>query len=278
VNKEEAKRILLAYRPGSPDRADPEVAEALEVAGEDPDLQKWVQDQAAFHRRVSQELRRLPIPRDLREKILTQGRVVVPVWRRPEWLLLAACVVISLFLAAFWFRAPAEDETFASFQARMVSFAVREYRMDIETNNLAAVQQLLASSHAPTQFALTPSLQKTPVKGGAALSWQGHPVAMVCFSLSKKETAYLFVMARSALPQRDGPGSQPLLQEIRTLQTASWSRDGQVYLIAARRQADLKALVAQWRGGREWLAQSKGSVSGDFVSHFVLPFVENGWM
>jgi uncharacterized membrane protein YbaN (DUF454 family) len=244
MDRERAKQILLAYRPGTEDESEPDVAQALDLAKRDADLHEWLQEQTAFQQAVRAQLRSISIPPELKDSILARRKIVTPIWRRPELLLAAACIAIAFVLTAFWVRGRSEDETFAGFQKRMVGFALRLYRMDIETNDLVQVGQFLAAKGAPTNFALTPGLRQTPVKGGAYLTWQDHPVSMVCFTLPKAQTLYMFVMNQSAIQKGRLPGPTPILQFANGIMIASWSQNGRVYLIAADpNAADLKKLT-----------------------------------
>jgi hypothetical protein len=250
MDRERAKQVLLAYRPGTEDETEPDVAQALDLAKHDADLHEWLQEQTAFHQSVRAHLRSIPVPPDLKDSILVRQRIVVPIWRRPEFLLAAACIAIAFVLTAFWVRGRSEDETFAGFQKRMVGF-LRVYRMDIETNDLVQVRQFLTAKGAPTNFALTPGLSQTPVKGGAYLTWQGHPVSMVCFTLPRAQTLYMFVMNQSAIQKGSLPGATPVMEFANGIMTARWCRDGQVYLVAADPNAvDLKKLIGSTSGNK----------------------------
>lgn len=241
MTKDDAKRILLAHMPSSGEPEDPEMAEALALARADADLEAWLEQQTAFNSSVRAALRDLPAPAGLRESILARHRVIVPLWRRPEFLAVAACVALTLVIAALWARqlpswtqkSTEEDYGFTGFRSRMVSFAVRTYRMDIVTNDLNQVESFLRSQGAPTELVLTPGLNAMPVKGGAKLSWQGHPVAMVCFNMTANQTLYMFVMDATAVQRGKPPGPNPVVAAIGGLTTASWSREGKVYLVAA---------------------------------------------
>ena len=234
MTREQARQVLLAYRPGAADAADPEVTAALDLAKRDSELDSWLQQQLDFHNTVSAELRQIPVPRGLKEKILAdKPRVIVPLWRRPEFLLAAACLVLGLVLSGLWFKRPSAELSYAGFRARMITAALRVYRMDIVTNNPAAVREFLASHGAPADYSLTAGLAATPVIGGAKLTWQGNPVSMVCFQLPRRQTLFMFVLDESALKEGTRPGALPKIAPSNGVSTASWSRDGKVYFIAA---------------------------------------------
>ncbi len=233
MDSTEAKRILIAYRSEFDQPPDPEVAAALELAQADPELRIWLAQMQEFHRAMRADLRSIPVPSGLKARLLTQQKKVIPLWRRPEVLLAAACLTVGLFLSILFLRPQPEDESFGGFRSRMVSFALREYRMDILTNNATVVRQFLKEHGAPADYALTPGLQARPVKGGARLAWHTNPVGMVCFNLPKNETLYMFVMDKTAIQTNDLPGAEPVLAPVHGIMTASWSRAGRVYLVAA---------------------------------------------
>ncbi len=63
----EAKFVLNAYRPGGQDANDPRFAEALEQVRRDPVLERWFVDSIAFDMAMTEKLRAIEVPPDLRE-------------------------------------------------------------------------------------------------------------------------------------------------------------------------------------------------------------------
>jgi hypothetical protein len=191
--------------------------------------------QAQFDAKVRQELRSIEPPAGLRERILrgappeASGRKVVPFPLRA--VLAAAAALLLLGALAFNFLpASGEDRTFAGFQNRMASFAVRQYSMDIFTNDLAAVRAYMKQKDAPADFDLPAALASTPVKGGARLSWQGQPVSMVCFQGPADKTLYLFIIDSASVVE---PPSELQLNAVKGLSSAAWHTSGKTYLLAA---------------------------------------------
>lgn len=199
----------------------------------------------AFDAKVRAELRSIEPPAGLRQRILRdrpaeapRGVLSVSFWRP---VLAAAALVACAAVGWSLFRTPAEDRTLAGFQNRMAGFAVRQYSMDLFTNDLAAVRAYLRQNEAPADFELRGSLAQTSVKGGAKLSWQGKPVAMVCFDGPKEKTLYLFVIDSSAVGQSP---AQPLAQPLKGLAAAAWQSGGKTYLLAAELpEAELQAYL-----------------------------------
>lgn len=70
MDKEEARFVLRCFRPDGSDAADPEFAEALQLAASDRDLGEWLARERAQDAGFSTVLGTLPLPDGLREEIL----------------------------------------------------------------------------------------------------------------------------------------------------------------------------------------------------------------
>ena len=94
----EARQVLAAWRDGLGGKPDPEVLEALALAGRDPELAAWWNAQQAFHRGTAAALRAAPPPADLAERILAARKVrpaeFSPRPRASAWLAAAAAVAV----------------------------------------------------------------------------------------------------------------------------------------------------------------------------------------
>jgi hypothetical protein len=225
----QAKEILLLYRPGTADAEDPQIVAAIDLARQDPELARWFAQHCAFQDAMRAKLRQMEVPMHLKAALLAQQKIVrPPIWRqRPVWL--AAAAVLLLGLAGLWLR-PANPDRFANFQARMVSTALREYRMDLVTHDMRQLRQFIAGKGAPAEYRLTKGLERLPLTGGGCLQWRNHPVAMVCFNRGDDQMLFLFVMKRSDL--KDPPAETPQLAKVTTLQTVSWTQGDYTYFLA----------------------------------------------
>ncbi len=144
MTSEQAKEILLRYRPGTTDARDSEFAEALDQANRDPELGRWFAQHQEFHHTVRDRFKQLPVPAGLKEAILAGHRaVVIPVWwQQRAFQALAVAAAIVAFVGLALFRSPArEDRSFAAFQSRVVRNAQRGYAMEITTTNLGEIRQ-----------------------------------------------------------------------------------------------------------------------------------------
>lgn len=70
MDKEEARFILGCFRPDGSDAAEPEFAEALQLAAADRELGEWLAKERAQDAEFSSMLDRLPLPEGLREEIM----------------------------------------------------------------------------------------------------------------------------------------------------------------------------------------------------------------
>jgi hypothetical protein len=236
MNSQQAKQVLLLYRPGSDDARDPEVAAALEQIQWDPELRNWFEEHCAFQVAMKRKFRQIPAPVRLRERLLAERRITRPaVWGRgPVWMAAAAVLVILAVLAVFWSR-PRTPDRFADFRGRMVRTALRQYSMDIVTNDMQQVRQFMARRGAPSDYVLPRGLQGLSLTGGGLLTWRNTPVAMVCFDRGDGRMLYLFVMDRSAV--KDAPPVTPGVVTANKLVTASWTRGDRTYLLAGPEEA-----------------------------------------
>jgi hypothetical protein len=246
MTREQAEEILLLYRPSrGSSETDPEMAEALRMAASDPELSRWLEQHREFQAHIEKQISTIEPPADLKSRILAGAKVAdrkETFLRRHHVWAIAAAIVILFALSDWWLSGTRDVRSFVNFRSRMTQFALRSYQMDIVTNSGPVVRQFLASEGAPSDFLLTPGLEKLPVKGGGRLSWQNQPVAMMCFSLTNNQTAFMFVT------DRNGIGKEPAGIEVtlgKKLSSVAWTKNGRVYLLAAAERPDvLKALVA----------------------------------
>ncbi len=241
MNTSEAKRILLAYRPGTEDANEPEVREALALAGRDPDLSRWLDGHRAYQAALKTRFRQIPVPAHLKISILARHKVpevIVPIpvwWRRPVWLVATVSVAVLAGLAAVWLK-PARPDRFTNYEARVIGEALRQYRMDIVTNDMTQVRRFMAARGAPSDYDLTPGLERLQLTGAGLLTWRSNPVTMVCFDRGDKQMLFLFVMKRTAV--KDPPTETPRVAKVSQMLAASWTRGDKTYVLAGPEEAE----------------------------------------
>ena len=226
----EAKKILLAHRPGGATAQDADVVAALRETGRDPALQEWWRQQQSFHAAMERAFAKMPVPAGLREQVLARAKIIpFPWWRRPKVWAAAAAIVLLLGLAALLWK-PAPNGSFETFRSRMVRSVLRQYRMDIQTNDLASIRQFLATNDAPADFTLPRGLAQLPPVGAGVLSWQAGHASMVCLDSGAQGTLFLFIAEGSAV--RKPPSTAREFAQVSQLMTVSWTDGGKVYVLA----------------------------------------------
>lgn len=228
---DQAKNVLLAYRGGQADATDPAMVEARSWLERDPGLRQWFEKHTTFQRTVRRSFQEIPVPPGLSARILLRARP--PRKRIPRqhlaWYAAAAALVLFVGLTVFW-RPPSREGSFATFRSRMVGAVLRQYTMDIVTNDMSGIRRFLASRQAPADYVLPPGLATLPASGAGVLSWQSRRVSMVCLDSPDQGTLFLFVVDQAAV--RSSPAAQPQFQQVNKLMTVSWSQGGKVYLLA----------------------------------------------
>ncbi len=240
MNRDEAEKLLRRYRPGTSDAEDPQIAEALALAGSDPELGRWLAKQGAQQDRVRQQFRKITAPAGLRAQIISEHRARrnLIFWRRPSILLAAAAALAVLIGLPFWLRPhPPEGAGFAVYQRQMAALALRGYGMDVITNDPVPIRAYLAQNQAPADYRLPAALQQAGLAGCAIENWQGTKISMLCFRTGRPlsngalSDLWLFVIDETAL--RGAPaGPSPQFTKISRLTAAVWRQDGKLYLLA----------------------------------------------
>jgi uncharacterized membrane protein YbaN (DUF454 family) len=247
VNRDEAKTILLLYRPGTADAGDPEIAAALALAKQDPELTRWLAEHCARQEAVRARFRKITAPAGLKEQIISEqaAHEKMLFWRRRAVLAVTVSVMALVALSSFWFRPRGNDDTFAILRSRMVGVALRGYGMDLATNNPASVRAYLAQNQAPADYVLPAPLAKTAVTGCAIESWQAAKVSMICFHTGKplppgeQSDLWLFVIDRAAVKAAPPAGSLQFVR-VNKLMTVTWTQGDQLYLLGV--EGDKQAL------------------------------------
>jgi hypothetical protein len=235
VNSAEAKKILIACRPGTDDLRTPEAVEALELARRDAELLRWWEQQRAWHDGVRESFATIPIPARLQERILARAKIIeLPWWQqRIVWRAAAALVLLAALAVLLW--PSRREDTFQTFRSRMVRNVERTYSMDIVTNDMTQIRAYLATKQAPADYVLPAGLDKLPALGGGALGWQDRRAAMVCLDSQTKRTLFLFIVDRTSVR---GAPDRPEFAAVKRLMTVSWSSGGKTYVLAGSGSQD----------------------------------------
>jgi hypothetical protein len=237
VNRDEAKNILLLYRPGTADADDPQIAEALALAERDPELKDWLAIECARQSVLREKFRQIAPPDGFKEQIISeQAAQENAIFWRPRFALAAAAILLFGTLAFLLFPKHKADDTLAIYQNQMVGVALRGYGMDLMTNDLGQVRAYLAQNRASSDFILPGALKKAALAGCGVEGWQNTKVSMICFRTAKSVAAggqsdlWLFVVDRASVKGAPADVS-PQFSKVNRLITATWTQDGKLYLL-----------------------------------------------
>jgi hypothetical protein len=247
VNSQEAKQILLLYRPAV-DRDDPDFAQAVALAKVDPELDAWFQQHCAFQNAASSAFNDIPVPEGLKEQILSERKSHLTLTSRRGALVAACALVVIAFCGVLTYRSVFPPErtlanTFANYHSLMIGQIIRYPTMDILTNDVQAIRAELASHHGQSNLVFTPAVDKIAQKdkiagtGGKALDWQRKPVAMICLNSGKNgkpksPDLFLFIVDKTAV-KGPLPGPTPVVtQDRKNIVSSSWTSGNKIYVLA----------------------------------------------
>ncbi|MGI8889366.1 MAG: hypothetical protein ACR2G0_01085 [Chthoniobacterales bacterium] len=234
MDKKLARLILQAYRPGL-EEEDPDVAQALQMAEQDPEMGHWFAEEQAFDRAIATHLDAMPAPFGLKTRILAQGNAK-PVPQPWSWVVKLAGVAALLFLlvqVANLVRAPSQPSVrMADFASEMVSFIRISPRLEMSGDNLGTIEKWLSQKNMPPMDVPRNVAALEPV-GCRILSFRAQKVTLICFQRADDGLAHLFVVNRSAMPEMK-PGGKPVFAQEGEWATASWVDKDSVYMVTVK--------------------------------------------
>lgn len=241
MNTNEAKQILMLFRPGTADETDPSFDEARQLAKTDPELAQWLKAHSEAYLVLRQKFHSIPVPAGLKEQILSEQKIdrsLFQTYWRPA-LAIAAVVAVLLGLYLTVWRVPPADR-YAAYRKRMTETALRNYYMELVSHDPAAIRTFLKSKNAPADYSLPSGLRTASLVGCVASKWHGNPVSMICFKSGRplppgdQSDLWLFVTDGKSIANAPSDGQHtPMFARVNKATTASWSGDGKIYLLAA---------------------------------------------
>ncbi len=237
MDKEQALLILKAYRPGA-EADDAEIATALELAAQDPELGKWFADEQAFDRAIAAHLDAIPEPLGLKTRLLANA----PSQTSPgspaqwSWIVKLAGMAALLFLlvqvVSVFHPAAAPTALVGDYASEMVSFIRITPRLEMMSDDLGKIESWLDKKKT-TPMQVPAHLAALEPIGCRILSFRGQNVTLICFQRKEDGLAHLFVVNRAAMPQMK-PGAKTVISQEGEWATASWAEKDSVYMVTVQ--------------------------------------------
>jgi hypothetical protein len=240
MDNREAKFILNAYRPSGLDADDPCFDDALEQARRDPVLERWFSESIAFDAAMTEKLRDIPAPPDLRENILAG----VKVSRRVrstfiKWAIAAALFVTAVVGSVIWQNTrPVHLAEWQRQALDVISALVRQdSSLDLQSRNPDELLAWLRANHAPAALKLPDNLGKLSSLGCKAFSPNGTPVSVICFM--RPDGGLIHLVATAATPATNRVANvKPTLLRQGKWTTATWREGDMIYMLALEGSPD----------------------------------------
>ncbi len=247
MTNKDASFLLGSCRPNGADSNDPEFSNALAQAGRDPGLKRWFEDQRRFDSAIAAHIQSIRVPEGLRSRILTGGRVSRPArWWSPRQLMAIAAMLALFAGLGLWFYpgSPAPDQWQDQALATLSGIVSGRMTFDVQSPNVAELQQWLRAKGSPVAGSLPASLESLAGLGCKMVSWHGHPISIICFHGPGGQNVHLAMIDRSTL-DNPPPGAQPIYAVRDGWQTAVWSQGNMAMMLATKApESQLRTLLA----------------------------------
>jgi len=201
MTTDEAKFILSAFRPSGRDTDNPPFADALRMAGSDPQLGRWLEKSRAYDAAVGAKLSQVNPPVHLRQAILAGARVSA----RPRGLILryawaaGLAAAAALVFAVLTMKGPVRDD---AAMTAMAGFAIDDTLTQpahiTHGEPAAAIKASLQVEGAPMPTEAQVDFDRLRDTGCRTLRFAGHDVVEVCFARNGSEF-HLYMARRHAL-------------------------------------------------------------------------------
>lgn len=236
MDSREARSILNLHRLGEPALDEARLQEALRKVEADPELAQWWKAEQEIDRIIATKLTSTQVPADLKSRLLSPApmrtQVVRSSWSRAI-LAAAASIAVLGVIFSLWHGPFQPAASLADYRDEMVSFIKVPPTLELESADLARLNNFLSRAHAPAEFGLPKNLQAYVPVGCRVLRFRGHDVSLVCFKIGGDRLAHVFVTDAKSVPNA-GRAAAPLFAAEKDWMTAIWTENGHAYLLAVQ--------------------------------------------
>ena len=251
MNTEEAKYVLLGYRPHTGEAPDPDTLEALDLTKRNPELGRWLSEHCARQDALRAKFRSIKAPAGVKEQIISEQILYKKAAARKQERLVAALAVVAVIVCLFstmqfWLpylkgshaSGPSQPEvlTMEDYQARMAYFATAGYAMELLTNDPVQIRAYLAQKDAPADYTMPAGLATAELAGCAIPQCDDKKVSLLCFRTGRplpprqQSDLWLFVVDRSAVKSWPPEGTKQF-GKTDQLATVVWTEGNKLYLL-----------------------------------------------
>ena len=266
MNNDEAKFILIAYRPSGEDSSDAQMKAALDLTQRNPGLDAWLKLEIERDTKIAAALQSAPVPPSLRNEILAGAKISAFSGKARRfwftWLPLSAAALL-MASAVTWFLTENERLHSSRYTAtplplppelagwQKVALSTLESGK-MQFNAASPKPQVLADwlkNHgSPGNLALAKSrlnLTKLASLGCTVLTVDGQRVSIVCFQLPGGEgEVHLAMTNRQGQPGAPSTEQPPAFVQHGNWATAQWCEGEQWVMVASTiAEAKLKQLI-----------------------------------
>jgi hypothetical protein len=248
MNSEELKQQLHTYRPSADSEGS--LHAAAQQLQKDPELNSWLEREQEFDRLFARQVRSVPVPADLRERILSQASVrgslldttppaVAASGRRPKnWLHLSfftgsGVLAASIALFFTFFFNPSASKVSPELKALISeSNFMQQSPVDLQLlDDYNSMLQLIASTGGAIPSFLPAMLSADQSFGCSTVRLQDQMVGLLCFRVDDA-TYHLFTIDRTGMPQQEDL-PKPVFASYPGFSSATWTCRRNIYVLAS---------------------------------------------
>lgn len=260
MTREQAKTLLALYQPDHLDPADSDLAAALEWSLQDEELRHFRNELAAIDSEMRTALHRIPVPDNLRAKILSTagdihsphvGEVPNPPQSWTRWLHLlpfgvAAALTFSLAIYhTFWhqpqtYNAASQTVATAGIVPNILPFAdefFRNHTPRFRSSDPDKVKAHLSANGGIIASKLPQAICWTQTVACDVIEHNGVIVSLVCFMVDSEHTVHLITLHQNDFPDC-GLANKVTWHNLGDSAFAAWTHNDLIYILYSSKGED----------------------------------------
>lgn len=209
MDKQTARMILASYR--AQDANDPVFAEALRELETDPELAAWFEESQRFDAVMSSKLQDFPVPRSVKEQILTGGYATsVPVHSVPrrQWQIPLGIAAGLLLLGMITWKMISPTRALPAYAMQAINFTNEMPALQFVCFNASAVAAWVNEQPGAQRAHITlPKPDKgadMAMVGSSVVDWNGQPVVMIALQNHGRMAMFYILPNDAATQLREG--------------------------------------------------------------------------